>query len=300
MTTGRRNRPLAQLETGNHNGHSTASDLVRTEPVLSAAPDQDWHRWRDLGLYIAVWITFITLRTYGDRTPLAHALTSADAHLERRLFGGELPTEMLQHRFASTTRLHWYDFVATSFEWSFFVVPHVLALAIWRRHPVRFRRYLRASALLLGLGLLIYYLVPSDPPWYLADRPISRIMIGVGRKIFDGFYTGIDRSIGEGNPIAAMPSIHFAIIVLLAAAFWSTGGLARWLTVVYAALMGVSLVYLGEHFVTDLAIGGIIAVYSWWLCRRWEPAVKEADQHAAPAQQEAITPARLAQPDRML
>src|SRR5258708_30996045 len=63
-----------------------------------------------------------------------------------------------------------------------------------------------------------------------------------------------------GNPWAAMPSLHFATSMTAAISLAETGrtaGAAGW---AYALTLGFALVYLGEHYVTDLAAGvGLVA-----------------------------------------
>ena len=45
----------------------------------------------------------------------------------------------------------------------------------------------------------------------------------------------------------------------------------RWrlLAVVYATLMGLALVYLGEHYVIDVVVGTLIAAYGWFAAGAW-------------------------------
>jgi hypothetical protein len=70
-------------------------------------------------------------------------------------------------------------------------------------------------------------------------------------------------ALGEGdgripiaNPVAAVPSMHAALPVLLLLFLWSRARrLLRVLLVSYAALMGFVLVYTGEHFVFDILAG---------------------------------------------
>ena len=56
-----------------------------------------------------------------------------------------------------------------------------------------------------------------------------------------------------GNPWAAMPSLHFATSVVAADALADTGRVAGAVGWGYALTLGFALVYLGEHYVTDLA-----------------------------------------------
>jgi len=56
-----------------------------------------------------------------------------------------------------------------------------------------------------------------------------------------------------------MPSLHFATSVTAAHVLADGGPLAGALGWAYAATLGVALVYLGEHYVIDLAVGLALA-----------------------------------------
>jgi membrane-associated phospholipid phosphatase len=58
-----------------------------------------------------------------------------------------------------------------------------------------------------------------------------------------------------GNPLAAMPSLHFATSLMGAHLLSEVGPVAGAVGWTYAATLGLALVYLGEHYAIDL-IGG--------------------------------------------
>jgi membrane-associated phospholipid phosphatase len=62
-----------------------------------------------------------------------------------------------------------------------------------------------------------------------------------------------------GNPLAAMPSLHFATSVSAAHVLAETGTLAGLIGWLYTATLGTALVYLGEHYVVDLMAGLALA-----------------------------------------
>ena len=62
-----------------------------------------------------------------------------------------------------------------------------------------------------------------------------------------------------GNPLAAMPSLHFATSLMAAHLLAEVGPVAGALGWTYAALLGLALVYLGEHYVVDLLAGAALA-----------------------------------------
>ena len=226
--------------------------------------------------YALVWFLFSALRSLADETILASTLNLQVARFERWLFGGQLPTIVLQERFFDPARLGWQDYLLTGIHWSYFLVPHAVAVRVWQKDTARFRRFLGAMALLLAVGLGIYFLIPSNPPW-LAPDPVNspaavqvfRVMEPVGKALGGGLYAASYRVIGESNPIAAMPSIHMAITFLLVFPVWCSGRRWRLVALAYAALMALALVYLGEHYVVDVLVGMLIAAYGWFAAGLW-------------------------------
>jgi hypothetical protein len=64
-----------------------------------------------------------------------------------------------------------------------------------------------------------------------------------------------------------MPSLHFATSVMAALLLAEIGPVPGALAGAYAAALGFALVYLGEHYVTDLLAGAALVA----LVRRAEP-----------------------------
>jgi membrane-associated phospholipid phosphatase len=65
-------------------------------------------------------------------------------------------------------------------------------------------------------------------------------------------------SVFGGNPLAAMPSLHFATSLMAALLLAETGPLAGAAGWTYALTLGFALVYLGEHYVIDLIAGAAL------------------------------------------
>jgi membrane-associated phospholipid phosphatase len=163
-------------------------------------------------------------------------------------------------------------------------------LYIQARHIDRFPRAARQMAAVYDLGCALYVAVPTAPPWWAAengeiesqlervpeevvaeDAPpaVRRLMVDVGEGFWGRAWPSLYDSLG-GNPWAAMPSLHFATSVMAALLLSEAGrgpGAAGW---AYAASLGFALVYLGEHYVTDLAAGAALVA----LVRRGEPVAE--------------------------
>jgi hypothetical protein len=226
--------------------------------------------------YAGAWFVFTALRSLADETVLAETLNTKVFAFERWLFNGQIPTIMLQDRFYDPGNLSWYDYFFTFIHWSYFFVPHTVAIWLWLKHPERFRHYVSGLTILLAVGLAIYFLIPSNPPWMApepinspAAAPVYRVMEQVARQIGGGLYEASYNVIGESNPIAAMPSMHMAATFLNVFPAWYAG--RRWFTValIYSFLMGLTLVYTGEHYVIDVVIGSLVATYGWFAAGTW-------------------------------
>ncbi len=81
-------------------------------------------------------------------------------------------------------------------------------------------------------------------------------------------------SVFGGNPLAAMPSLHFATSLMAALLLAEAGPVAGALGGAYAAVLGFALVYLGEHYAVDLLAGAALTGAVRRLGPRAGPAVR--------------------------
>jgi membrane-associated phospholipid phosphatase len=223
------------------------------------------------GPYAAMWFLFTAARSLSDETPLVKTLNLFAPDFERELFRGQLPSISLQDRFYNHDSLQWYDYLCTGTHWSYFIVPHAVAIFLWYKHPELYHRLLGAMILLLSMGLVIYFLLPSNPPWMAPEQinspvgaTVYRVMEKVGEQLGGGLYQASYKVIGESNPRAAMPSIHMAITTLLVFPATRVNRKFGLIMLAYACLMGYSLIYLGEHYFIDVIAGAAIAFYGWY------------------------------------
>ena len=198
---------------------------------------------------------------------------------DRVLGLGELPSVRLQRALAREGEQgpEWRDLdrVLVWAHWSWFLVPHGTLLFILARRPERFSRAAVMTYAVFNLGASIYWLLPTAPPWYAAlDRgertaqppAVRRMMVEYGEYFWrDGW--GSLYSVFGGNPLAAMPSLHFATSVMAALLLAEVGPVAGAVGATYAATLGFALVYLGEHYLVDLVAGAALT----GAVRRWGP-----------------------------
>ena len=180
--------------------------------------------------------------------------------VDRVLFG-RAPAAVLQRALARRGRTTKLDHALVYTHWAWFLQPHAAAAWILWRHPRRFSRSAVLICAVFDLGLAGYFLVPTAPPWWAAEKGrmegMRRIMVEVGERVWGRMWPPMYASLG-GNPLAAMPSLHFATSLMAAHLLAETGPVARAVGWTYAATLGFALVYLGEHYVLDLAAGAAL------------------------------------------
>ena len=127
-------------------------------------------------------------------------------------------------------------------------------------------RAARQMAAAFDLGCSAYIAFPTAPPWwaaahgYTGDEMIHRRMVDVGEEVWGRAWPALFNGV-DGNPWAAMPSLHFGASVLAAILLTESSPQAGAIGWTYAAGLGFALVYLGEHYVIDLIAGlGLVAL----------------------------------------
>lgn len=240
--------------------------------VLVLLPVARRVRYLHLGLiYMFGLFVYTVLRSFADQTAIP-IRTQYVIHLDRTLFLGHEPTQWLQARLFDPTRLRLLDWLTVQVHWSYFALPHLAAATVYVFRRDLFPRFV---ALVLGTfyaGLVVYFLLPTVPPWLAADQGmlpgVSRVMDFVGGQVDPESYRRIYDAVGVPNPVAAMPSLHMAVTF---AVFLFVRSMNRWLgraLLLYAVLMGFSLVYMGEHYVTDVLAGAALASLVYLAVRR--------------------------------
>jgi len=236
-------------------------------------------RKRDVVMYaLQMWaFTMVHELPYDDPERLrARLRVRYPIAADRALGLGRLPNVRLQRGLAGLPRVDTLNRFLTWVHWLWFLEPYAALLFILLRHPERFPRAARRLAAVFDLGCGVYFLAPTAPPWWASENgetgeEVRRIMVEVGEETWKSAWPAMYRTLG-GNPWAAMPSLHFATSVAGAISLAETGrapGAAGW---GYALTLGFALVYLGEHYVTDLIAGGVLVA----AVQRGEPLAEPA------------------------
>ncbi len=192
---------------------------------------------------------------------------------DRVLGLGELPSVRLQRVLAreGPDGAEWrvLDRTLVWTHWAWFLVPHGTVAYMLIRYPARFPRAAALTYAVFDLGASFYWVVPTAPPWFAeADgderggrdgAEVRRMMVEYGEDFWRDSW-GPLYSVFGGNPLAAMPSLHFATSLMAALLLAEAGPVAGALGATYTATLGFALVYLGEHYVVDLLAGAALTV----------------------------------------
>lgn len=246
---------------------------------------------RDWSLPVVLLLVYLYSRGISDDLGFADVHITEPIDADRWLFGGTLPTEWLQARLCGdpcirATSPEWYDVLLTTVYYSHFFVGLTIAAVLWMRNRPEWIRWMRRYLSLNFVALVIYVVYPMAPPW-MASRDgyitedISRITgrgwwefgRGGGSKPSGGGGDAHDRFSAVGNQVAAMPSLHAGISILVACyLIMRLRSEWRWLLVLYPFAMSFMLVYYAEHYVVDVIAGGLCVAFVlvvWWA---WERA----------------------------
>jgi membrane-associated phospholipid phosphatase len=218
---------------------------------------------------------------------------------------GQVPTIRLQDALYTPGHLHFWDYAAFSFWFSHFFATLLVAVGIWLYAYRWFHRFAACIVVLAAMGLVTYVLFPAAPPWLAADHGYVPHTFRLTHAVVNNlpvpkagalFQKGTD----WGNDVAAVPSLHAAYTMLIAIFLWPRIN-RRWrpLLVAYPVCMGLSLIYLGEHYLIDILLGWAYAAATVYLVDR--VAERRRQRAAAPhepdaAKAPAAAPPRSAEP----
>jgi membrane-associated phospholipid phosphatase len=223
----------------------------------------------------------------------------APIHADKILGLGQVPTIRLQDAIYTPGHLHFWDYAAFSFWFSHFFATLLVGVAIWLYAYRWFHRFAACVVLLAAMGLITYVLFPAAPPWLAGQHDYVPHTYRITHAVVNALPVPKASAMFQqgtewGNDVAAVPSLHGAYTMLICLFLWPRLN-RRWrpLLIAYPIGMGLSLVYLGEHYLIDILLGwayAAVAVYvvDWAAERRRERrAAAEAPGQPAIARPEA-------------
>jgi membrane-associated phospholipid phosphatase len=176
---------------------------------------------------------------------------------------GTTPTLRLQRALSTPGRFRAWEKLLVWSHWLWFLFPHGTVAYILVRRPERFPRTATLTYAVFDFGLIGYWALPTAPPWYASlhgrlgesgDIAVRRMMVEHGEAFWKDRWEPLYSVLG-GNPLAAMPSLHFATSLMAARLLTEAGPIAGVIGWSYALTLGFALVYLGEHYLVDLLAG---------------------------------------------
>lgn len=226
---------------------------------------------RDWVPFIGLFLAYELMRGYAD--DINRVIHSSDIlGLERSMFGGLLPTQVLQDALHPGSGLDPWAIAGTIFYLLHFPLPIAIAFLLWIRRRRAYYDYVAALILLSMAGFATYLILPVAPPWWAAEHGLTPGPDGAPAITYlkaQGF-NDLARLLGfEGrfvysyavyevnpNQVAAFPSLHagypFLAFLFARRAFGRPG----WLMLGYAACVWFAIVYLADHYVVDV-LGGL-------------------------------------------
>ncbi|MCW2604089.1 MAG: superfamily protein [Pseudonocardiales bacterium] len=218
--------------------------------------------------------------------------------LDEWLFFGHVPTQWLQEHLKQP-RAQWWEAVLALTYTSHFIVPYVMTAWFWFRNRALYWRFAGRFLALSFTGIAGYILFPAAPPWAAARCTAADVAnqhllpFCIHRQtpppdaliaLFHPNYTGaapfvqristrgyanlnmkfagtwLERGQATVNFVAAIPSLHGAFSVLILIFCWRRVPVWwRPVLVAYPLLMMFTLVYGGEHYVSDVLLGWLAA-----------------------------------------
>lgn len=236
-----------------------------TAPIaLCVAQPRTWRR--DVGTCLLQMWAYIAAYEMPNDDPeelLRRVRVEYPVKIDRALGLGATPTQRLQHLFARPAHIRPHEKPLVWAHWVWFLVPHSAVAYVLAFHRDQFPRAAAQTYAVFDLGTIVYWSLPTAPPWYAAQQgrlgndrfpEVRRMMIEYGEQFWKGGWQPL-YSFLAGNPLAAMPSLHFATSVMAAHVLSDTGPVAGTVGWTYAITLGLALVYLGEHYLVDLLAG---------------------------------------------
>jgi hypothetical protein len=280
--------------------------------LVCAFVGRSWRTWGillvDCAFYIVMWLAYEKTRGAADDGFQVFGLFQVGPYplqvesmrnIDRAMFFGHDPNTVLQDHFWERS-VRWYDVVASATYMTHFVFPIIAMAVLWVLSHRQWVRFMKRFATLLGVGCLLFVLLPTAPPWMVASpkypyQLFHELHRDAGRGFrhlgFKGFTNDYKIALSNGNGVAAMPSLHasFASSPLLHAVDPPDVGEGGPAAVPHhdAGLTGLPR----RTLVIDGLVGWGITVGTFWFWNRMERRTRVARSHRARAALRAPAPA---------
>ena len=140
-----------------------------------------------------------------------------------------------------------------------------VVLWYWRRRF--FGGYVTAMVMTSYLALTTFILLPTAPPWF--DGAAKDLVLG-GSSFANLGAAAVVNGMFEADKFAAFPSLHAAYAVIFSYFMFKVGRGPGLLSLVVCGGILFSTLYLGQHYVVDLAAGAAYALVPCLISERFQ------------------------------
>ncbi|CAN5157779.1 hypothetical protein BH24ACT12_BH24ACT12_23910 [soil metagenome] len=281
-------------------------EIRRSRNVLQSLRTVVVTRWSltRLGLIItgliAFYVTYVGYRNLKGFLPFVrddHAEVDSALHvIDRALFLGNEPGPVLHDLLGVGFTAHFLSWIYISY--LFFVPLSLGAALVWSRDIRRGFWYVTALCLNWSLGVVSYYMLPSQGPIFaysqfyrdLPETGVSDLQAALlGTRLYVLADPGVSTSI---QGIAGFASLHVSVV--FTAALFShkvrANRLLRYSLWAYLGLTIVSTIYFGWHYLLDDVAGIGIGWLSVALAARFTGHHRARSTRVTPAREMIQTP----------
>jgi len=239
---------------------------------------------RDWVPFVAIFLGYEAMRGIAPKAGIPPHVSDL-ANIEQTIFGGHLPSAVLQAATPGTLgRVLAYG--ATVVYFCHFVFPFGVALVLWLANRSQFLRY---TTVLMGMSFLafvLFLLVPTAPPWYAESQGVVHGVTKLISTTLPSYVSPYYENLNP-NPVAAFPSLHAAFPFVSFLALRGVYPRAAWIAFGWCVLVWFSVVYLGEHYAVDVFGGVLLAALTWLVLMRLVVPRVRVLQHVAPSLDDA-------------
>jgi hypothetical protein len=247
--------------------------LVIVMAVRRRGPLQDWMPLLVLGL--AYELIRLVAAGLVSRVHVEDVIV-----LERGLFGGGLPTEVLQAWLHPRSGLDAVALAATMLYVLHSALPFAVGGFLWLRARADFYDFMAVLIVLSAAAFMTYLVLPVAPPWWAAAHGLlagadgqpglaylngSSLDSAVALQVVPAGPFGLQLGALNPDPIASFPSLHAAYPFLAYLFGRHALGVLRWAILAYAAAVWFAVIYMGDHYVLDVAAGVAYAAVAYGL-----------------------------------